>query len=154
MGRHRELAASLLILVLMAYICEAALLRRSSATDFLRSGRVKRAARCVNGDCSSESSESEEILEANSDYEQENSKMVFPGGSQVGVLKSTNNSNNKSATLLKKMQINLSLPSRPARLTRPYGIRKLGNDLDCERHRSFVDKNGHTYSNAAFKCNL
>ncbi|KAB5536875.1 hypothetical protein PHYPO_G00112340 [Pangasianodon hypophthalmus] len=87
MGRQRELAASLLILVLMAYICEAALLRKSSAADFLRSGREKRAARCVNGDCSSENSESEEILEANSDYEQENSKMLFPGGSQVGVLK-------------------------------------------------------------------
>ncbi|KAF5904543.1 uncharacterized protein DAT39_005681 [Clarias magur] len=87
MGRQGELAASLLILVLMAYISEAALLRRSSATDFLRSGREKRAARCVNGDCSSENSESEEIQEANSDYEQENSKMVFPGGSQVGVLK-------------------------------------------------------------------
>ncbi|KAI5607040.1 hypothetical protein C0J50_7156 [Silurus asotus] len=68
MGRQGELAASLLILVLMAYICEAALLRRSSAADFLKSGREKRAARCANGDCSSESSESEEILEANSDY--------------------------------------------------------------------------------------
>lgn len=46
-----------------------ALLRRSSAADFLRSDREKRAARCMNGDCSSEnSSESEEILEANSDY--------------------------------------------------------------------------------------
>ncbi|KAF7693399.1 hypothetical protein HF521_008715 [Silurus meridionalis] len=89
MGRQGELAASLLILVLMAYICETALLRRSSAADFLKSGREKRAARCANGDCSSESSESEEILEANSDYEQENSKMLYPGGSQAGVLKPT-----------------------------------------------------------------
>ncbi|TSV54863.1 hypothetical protein Baya_13271 [Bagarius yarrelli] len=68
MGRQGQLVASLLILVLMAYICEAALLGRSSAADFLRSGREKRAARCMNGGCSSESSESEEILEANSDY--------------------------------------------------------------------------------------
>ncbi|KAL7843601.1 hypothetical protein AOLI_G00251130 [Acnodon oligacanthus] len=87
MGRRGELAVSLLVLALMAYICEAALLRRSSATDFLRSGREKRAGRCVNGGCSSEDSEAEEVLEANSDYEQDNSKAFFTGGSQGELLK-------------------------------------------------------------------
>ncbi|KAL7837199.1 hypothetical protein SRHO_G00269100 [Serrasalmus rhombeus] len=87
MGRRGELAVSLLVLALMAYICEAALLRRSSATDFLRSGRERRASRCMNGGCSSEDSEAEELLEANSDYEQDNSKAFFPGGSQVELLK-------------------------------------------------------------------
>ncbi|XDV52064.1 hypothetical protein PO909_020842, partial [Leuciscus waleckii] len=62
----------------------SALLRKTSAVDFLRSGREKRAVRCQHGGCSSEDSEAEELLEANSDYEQDNSKMFFNGGSQVG----------------------------------------------------------------------
>lgn len=45
-----------------------ALLRKSSAVDFLRSGRERRAVRCQQGGCSSEDSETEEIPEANSDY--------------------------------------------------------------------------------------
>ncbi|KAG9260588.1 hypothetical protein AMEX_G26864 [Astyanax mexicanus] len=87
MGGRGELAVTLLVLALMAYICEAALLRRSSAADFLRSAREKRASHCVNGGCSSEDSEAEEMLEANSDYEQDNSKFFFPAGSQTGLLK-------------------------------------------------------------------
>ncbi|KAK7128129.1 hypothetical protein R3I93_020664 [Phoxinus phoxinus] len=81
MEPHGQLIPTLLVLVLVTYICEAALLRKSSAVDFLRE---KRAVRCQHGGCSSEDSEAEELLEANSDYEQDNSKMFINGGSQVG----------------------------------------------------------------------
>ncbi|CAM4732972.1 unnamed protein product [Leuciscus chuanchicus] len=84
MEPHGQLIPTLLVLMLVTYICEAALLRKTSAVDFLRSGREKRAVRCQHGGCSSEDSEAEELLEANSDYEQDNSKMFFNGGSQVG----------------------------------------------------------------------
>ncbi|KAF4107065.1 hypothetical protein G5714_011429 [Onychostoma macrolepis] len=85
MGPHRQMILTLLVLTFVTYICEAALLRKSSAVDFLRSGRERRAVRCQQGGCSSEDSEAEELLETNSDYEQDNSKMFFNGGSQVEV---------------------------------------------------------------------
>ncbi|KAI7795389.1 hypothetical protein IRJ41_018519, partial [Triplophysa rosa] len=83
-GPNRQLTA-LLIFVSVTYTCEAALLRKSSAVGFLRSGRERRAVRCQQGGCSSEDSETEELLENNSDYEQENEKMLFNGISQVGL---------------------------------------------------------------------
>ncbi|ROL48246.1 hypothetical protein DPX16_5640 [Anabarilius grahami] len=68
MGPHRQVILTLLVLMFVTYICEAALLRKSSAVDFLRSGREKRAVRCQHEGCSSEDSDAEELLEANSDY--------------------------------------------------------------------------------------
>ncbi|XP_014022067.1 uncharacterized protein isoform X1 [Salmo salar] len=63
-----DIAVPLLAMVHMTYICEAALLRKSTAADFLRPVREKRAAECFPAGCSMEDSEAEELLEANSHY--------------------------------------------------------------------------------------
>ncbi|TKS71448.1 Vesicle-associated membrane protein 3 [Collichthys lucidus] len=60
------MAATLLTVMLMVpYICEGALLRKSSATDFLQKVREKRASECFTGGCSTEIGEAGEVLEAN-----------------------------------------------------------------------------------------
>ncbi|TRZ02720.1 hypothetical protein DNTS_004542 [Danionella cerebrum] len=84
MGSRGELLLTLLLLLSVTFICETALLRKSSAVDFLKSGRERRALRCFNGGCSSEDSEAEEAPEVNSDYEQENSKLFFNAVAQGG----------------------------------------------------------------------
>ncbi|KPP62824.1 hypothetical protein Z043_118970 [Scleropages formosus] len=74
-------AFPLLAVVLVNYVCvETALLRRSSAVDFLSRARERRSARCLPGGCSVEDSETEEMLEVNSDYEE--SPTHLNGGSK------------------------------------------------------------------------
>ncbi|XP_014022068.1 uncharacterized protein isoform X2 [Salmo salar] len=79
-----DIAVPLLAMVHMTYICEAALLRKSTAADFLRPVREKRAAECFPAGCSMEDSEAEELLEANSHYK-DSSKMLLNGGTGAGV---------------------------------------------------------------------
>lgn len=60
----------------------AALKRKSSAANFLSRGREKPPSRCLR-DCDIDSSESEEALEANSDYVRKTSwAMMLPGHTQ------------------------------------------------------------------------
>ncbi|KAJ7998932.1 hypothetical protein DPEC_G00210120 [Dallia pectoralis] len=58
-----------LVMVFLTYFCGAALLRKSTAADFLRPGRERRGLECFSADCSTEGSEAEELLEAKSDYD-------------------------------------------------------------------------------------
>ncbi|KAG7238333.1 hypothetical protein INR49_031045 [Caranx melampygus] len=63
------MAATLLSVMLMStYICEGALLRKSTASDFLQKIREKRAPECFPGGCSTEVSESAELLEVDMGY--------------------------------------------------------------------------------------
>ncbi|KAL0978529.1 hypothetical protein UPYG_G00171730 [Umbra pygmaea] len=71
-------------MVLMTYICEAALLRKSTASEFFRPVREKRAAECFPAGCSTEDSEAEELLEANSEYG-DRLKILFNGGIGAGI---------------------------------------------------------------------
>lgn len=83
-----DVAVPLLAMMLtMAYICEATLLRKSTATDFLRPLREKRAAECFPAGCSMEDSEAEELLENNSDYD-DSLKAQLHGGANIGVFMS------------------------------------------------------------------
>uniref|UniRef100_A0A8C7I0R2 Actin-associated protein FAM107A n=1 Tax=Oncorhynchus kisutch TaxID=8019 RepID=A0A8C7I0R2_ONCKI len=60
------------------------LLRKSTAADFLRPVREKRAAECFPAGCSMEDSDAEELLEANSHYK-DSPKMLLNGGTGAGV---------------------------------------------------------------------
>ena len=50
------------------FVVFVALLRKSTAADFLKPVREKRAAECFPAGCSMEDSETEELLEANSHF--------------------------------------------------------------------------------------
>ncbi|KAJ8409321.1 hypothetical protein AAFF_G00235190 [Aldrovandia affinis] len=81
MGLRVDMAGTLLLMVLTACICaQAALLKKSSAVDFLDHGR--REQRSAEDSDGGSDSEAEELLEAHSDYE------IFTvqlnGGSQPG----------------------------------------------------------------------
>ncbi|KAL4655953.1 hypothetical protein GN956_G6256 [Arapaima gigas] len=79
-----DMAFRLLAMVLVNYVCvETALLRRSSAIDFLSHLQERRSARCLVAGCSTEDSETEELLEPNSDYE-ENLTSQLNGESKSG----------------------------------------------------------------------
>ncbi|KAI9521053.1 hypothetical protein NQZ68_010755 [Dissostichus eleginoides] len=72
---HEDMAATLLTLMLMIpYICEGALLRKSTAMDFLQKTREKRDSECYPRGCSSEASESGELMET---------EHASPGGESV-----------------------------------------------------------------------
>ncbi|KAL7408117.1 hypothetical protein ABVT39_018587 [Epinephelus coioides] len=55
---HDDMAATLLTVMLMIpYVCQGALLRKSTAMDFLQKIREKRESECFPGGCSTESGE-------------------------------------------------------------------------------------------------
>ncbi|XP_076603354.1 uncharacterized protein LOC143330560 isoform X2 [Chaetodon auriga] len=76
----KDMAATLLaVMLMMAYICEGALLRKSTAMDFLQKVREKRASECFPGGCSRDVSEAGEMVEGDVGYE-ESSSMQYNGG--------------------------------------------------------------------------
>eukprot|EP00064_Thunnus_orientalis_P005531 superscaffoldBa00000546_g5545 len=61
---HKDMAATLLtVMLVVTYICEGALLRKSTASDFLQKIRAKRVSECFPGGCSTEDSEAGELIE-------------------------------------------------------------------------------------------
>ncbi|TDH14163.1 hypothetical protein EPR50_G00041660 [Perca flavescens] len=78
---HEEMAATLLTMMLMIpYICQGALLRKSTATDFLQKIREKRESECFPGGCSSEVSEAGELMEAEDVGYEESPSLLYNGG--------------------------------------------------------------------------
>ncbi|KAM8917596.1 uncharacterized protein AB9W97_002696 [Spinachia spinachia] len=77
---HADMAATLLTVMLtVPYICEGALLRKSTATDFLQKNREKRESECFPGGCSREVNEVGELMEADDVEYGESSIMLFDG---------------------------------------------------------------------------
>ncbi|KAL6111688.1 uncharacterized protein ACO6RY_08615 [Pungitius sinensis] len=74
------MAATLLTVMLtIPYICEGALLRKSTAMDFLQKNREKRESECFPGGCSREVSEAGELMEADHVEYEESSILLFDG---------------------------------------------------------------------------
>lgn len=80
---HKDMAATLLtVMLVVTYICEGALLRKSTASDFLQKIRAKRVSECFPGGCSTEDSEAGELIEV----DEESSSLLYNGGApQVGI---------------------------------------------------------------------
>ncbi|XP_078028470.1 uncharacterized protein LOC144464656 isoform X2 [Epinephelus lanceolatus] len=75
---HDDMAATLLTVMLMIpYVCQGALLRKSTAMDFLQKIREKRESECFPGGCSTESGEE---MEAEDVGYEESSSLLFDGG--------------------------------------------------------------------------
>ncbi|CAK6955811.1 hypothetical protein EPR50_G00041660 [Scomber scombrus] len=78
------MAATLLtVMLVITHICEGALLRKSTASDFLQKIRAKRTSECFPGGCSTEDSEARELMEVD---EESSSLLYNVGPPQTGII--------------------------------------------------------------------